>query len=344
MKGTSFGLDIGTTAVKAVWVSHEADSTTLLHADSMLTVAPGMQSDSPFDQEAMAQSIDTFIRKSKIEVKDVNIALPENHVYTKVIDMPVLTDKELANAIYWEAEQYIPAPLETMSLAWSVLYKPEDTFSQRRMRVLLVAAPLLLIKRYQTILEMAGLKVVSIETEILSVIRGLIDHNYLPTSMIMNIGGINSSLAIVQNGKLMFNHFIPIGGVAMTRVIAGDFGFSQSQAEEYKRLYGLSSVQFEGKIGTAIGPILSELLAEVKKAIALYDERYKNASPLSQVLLTGGSAKLPGIDLYFAKNTGLESIIANPWKMRNVHGVVSSMEALGTDFTGAVGLALKEYD
>jgi type IV pilus assembly protein PilM len=303
-----------------------------------------MQSDSPFDQQSMAQSIYELVSKAKIQVKNVSIALPENHVFTKVIDMPILSDKELSNAIYWEAEQYIPAPLETMSLAWSVLYKPEDSFTEHKQRVLLVAAPLALIKRYQTILEMAGLKVVSIETEVLSVMRGLMSHDYFPTSLIMNIGGVNTSLAIVQNGKLVFNHYIPFGGVAMTRAIATDFGFSQSQAEEYKRTYGLSSIQYEGKIGNAIQPILSEMLAEVKKAVTIYNEKYKNSFPLSQVLLTGGSSKLPGIDLYFAKNTGIESIIANPWKMLNIHSVPKSIEAVGPDYASAIGLALKEYE
>ena len=70
-----------------------------------------MMSESPLDEEEMAQAIAKAVKDAGVDTKLLNIALPENQVYTKVLDMPVLSDRELASAIYWEAEQYIPVPL-----------------------------------------------------------------------------------------------------------------------------------------------------------------------------------------------------------------------------------------
>jgi len=344
MKSTSFGLDIGTTTIKTVWLAREKNS--YVYATSL--IAPSsmqlLQSESPFDREEFARFINKFVNAAKIGVTSVNIALPETHVFTKVIDMPVLTDSELKNAIYWEAEQYIPAPLETMTLDWSILHKPEDNFSEQKMQVLLVAAPMQLIKRYQSILELAGLTVTSVETEILSVIRSVVTTAHFPTSLIMNIGALSTSLTIIQKGIIVFAYAIPLGGLAMSRAIASDFGFSPEQAEEYKRTYGLSDRNFGGKIGRAIEPILVALMTEVKKALMFYTEKYKNDMPISQVLLTGGSAKLPGIDLYFVQNTGIETILANPWKMRGIQNVPEQIVKEGPELAVAIGLALKEYE
>lgn len=183
MKSDTFGLDIGISKIKAVWLEHEKGGIAYNSAMSAETPSPGIQSESPFDHQELAQVINKLISDAKISATKVVIALPENHIFTKVIDMPVLTEKELSGAIYWEAEEHIPAPMETMSLSWSIIRRPKGTVGEQKMQVLLVAAPNQLIKRYQSILDLAGLSVVAIETETLSIIRGIFKEPNPPTSI-----------------------------------------------------------------------------------------------------------------------------------------------------------------
>jgi type IV pilus assembly protein PilM len=344
MKNSIFGLDIGTTTMKVSWMDLEKNSIKYLSSASVPSLTKGVLSESPFDHQEIAKVINKLVIDAKITTNNVSIALPENRVYTKVIDMPTLSEKELSGAIYWEAEQYIPAPLETMSLDWSILRKPKNNDPINKMQVLLVAAPKQLINRYQAVLELAGLTVVSIETEVLSVVRSMVANEHFPATLIMNFGALTTSVSIVQNGVILFTYLIPYGGIAITRVIAADFGLSLPQAEDYKRKYGLSEGDFGGKIGNAIKPILSSVVGEVKKAITFYSEKYKNESPISQLILTGGSALLPGISTYFAQNIGIEAIIGNPWKMLEIHGVPEAIEKRGPEFAVSIGLSLKEYE
>ncbi len=344
MKNSTFGLDIGITSIKVTWLDFDKKSIKYLSSRSAPSLPKGMSSESPFDHQEMAAVINKLVIDAKINTNNVSVALPENRVFTKVIDMPNLSEKELSSAIYWEAEQYIPAPLDTMTLDWSILRKPKNADPAIKMQVLLVAAPNQLIKRYRTILELAGLSVVGIETEVLSVIRSVVGNAHFPTTLIMNIGALSTSLSIVQNGIIIFTYLIPLGGIAITRAIAADFGLALPQAEEYKKIYGLSDKNFGGKIGNAIRPVLSSIIGEVKKAISFYTERYKNESPISQLLLTGGSALLPGINAYFVQNTGIETVIANPWKNLNIQGVPADLQSRGPEFAVPIGLALKEYE
>lgn len=344
MKSNTFGLDIGTSKIKAVWLDKEKNALSFISALTADSPSPGMQSESPFDHQEMAQVINKLVIDAKITTNKVSIALPEHHIFTKVIDMPMLSEKELASAIFWEAEQYIPAALDTMTLDWKVLARPKEVVTDQKMQVLLVAAPNALIKRYQTVLELAGLNVVSVETETLSIIRGIIKDSNSPTSILLNIGLLNTSLSIVQSGLIIFNYSIPIGGIALTRAIASDFGLSVQQSDEYKKTYGLSDKNLGGKVGAAIEPIFANILMEIKKAIAFYNEKYKNSSPISQILLTGGTAALPGMDLYFVKNLGIETVIANPWRMLNIANVPKPVEEQGYEYAVACGLAIKEYE
>ncbi len=340
MKNKSFGLDIGSSSMKAVWLGTQEGGFSLEAAISSPTPEKGMLSESPLDQEEIARAIRTMLGEASISSKYVNIALPENQVYTRIIEMPVLSDKEIESAIYWEAEQYIPVPLSTITLDYKVLKRPQSPEEGAKINVLLVGAPTLLIDKYEKILTLAGLTIASIETEILSVIRSIVTgEDFLP-SMIVSMGAMSTSLAVVRSGLLSFTYSIPTGGNAITRAISADFGFSLQQAEEYKKIYGLSSENLEGKIGKAAQPILALIIAEMRKAIAFYNEKYPT-DPIRQVILSGGGAKLPGLTTFYTNAIGLETRIASPWKILVAQEVPKDIVDNASLYNVAVGLAIR---
>ena len=340
MKSRTFGFDIGTNYLKAVWLGSDETKADLLSCVVLPTPPRGMLSESQLDQEEMAQSFKQLMHEGKIIPKSAHISLAENQVFTKVIEMPVLSDKELSSAIRWEAEQYIPASLSTMTLDYIVL-KELQTPAGPRMLVLLVAAPSTLIRRYQHVLDMAGISLASVETEILSIVRSAtIDET--PTTFVIHIGGLSTSFAIIQQNTVIFTYAIPIGGTAILRAIASDFGFSLAQAEEYKRTYGIAESNLSGKIGKVIGPILSSMTLEVKKALAFYREKYQEDYPIQQLLLSGEIASTPGITSYFADQCGIETLVLNPFAMQKIENVPEEIFANAHEFGAAVGLALKD--
>ncbi len=340
MKNKAFGLDIGSSTMKAVWLSSESTGYFLNGASHAITPQKGMMSESPLDQEEVAQAIRTLMAEAKIDTKYVSIALPENQVYTRVIEMPNLSDKELVSAIYWEAEQYIPVPLATITLDYRVLRRPETQDKSGKMDVLLVGAPTALIDKYDKVLSLAGLIITSVETEILSSIRSIIIGNNFPPCLLITIGAVSTSLAIVRNGVVVFTYSIPTGGIAISRALAADFGFSLQQAEEYKKVYGMSEKTLGGKIAKALAPVLSIILGEMRKAIAFYNEKYTD-EPIRQIIIGGGSAKLPGLTTYFASEIGIETAIANPWKILAHQEVQKEIIDNASEYTVAVGLAMR---
>lgn len=340
MKQKAFGLDIGTSNIKAVWFAKESKGFFLQAAQTIPAPLRGMTSESPLDQEEMAKAIRAIVTESKISTRYVNVALPENQVYTRVIEMPPLSDKELSSAIYWEAEQYIPVPLSTITLDYKVLKRPQSG-SLEKMQVLLVGAPTAIIDKYETVLNLAGLSINAVETELLSLIRALVVEEQFPATLLVAIGAVSTSLAIIHNNMLVFAYSLPTGGVALSRAIASDFGFAIQQAEEYKKVYGLVDKTVGGKIGKVTEPILSSILTEIKKALTFYGNKFPN-DPIKQIILSGGSARLPGLATYFTSNTGIETATANPWKILVEQEVPKDIIENAPEYTVAVGLAMRE--
>ena len=346
MNRKSFGLDIGVSNIKAVELGADKNSFRLNACIVVPSPPKGMLSESPVDEEEMAQAIKKAVDDAGISGKRVNVALPENQVYTKVVEMPYLSDRELASAIYWEAEQYIPIPLPSVSLSWNIIKRSAKPQPNEKMEVLMVGAPALIVKKYQKVVGMAGLTINNMETEILSTVRAFTAFtpvNSITPSIIVSIGAISTSLAIVIGTNLVFTYSMPIGGSAINRAISADFGLSTIQAEEYKKTYGIAKGPLGARIGKATEPIISSILSEVKKAIIYYSQKYKD-SRIEQIILSGESAKLPGIDVYFANSAGIESVVANPWKFLNPADVPKEILDRAPDYSIAVGLALRDYE
>ncbi|MDP2585380.1 MAG: type IV pilus assembly protein PilM [Candidatus Levybacteria bacterium] len=337
----SIGLDIGLTKIKAVSLSRQNNSFVLDNFSIMPSPPKGMLSEALLDEKEMAESIKKTVDSLKINSRSVNIALSDNKVYTKVIEMPVLSDKELSLAIYWEAERHIPVALSTITLVWNVLKRPLGSSTDEKMQVLMVGAPTDLIAKYQKILQMANLTLNSIETETLAIVRALVSPSFPPT-IIVSIGAINTSLAIIRDGILVLTYSIQTGGNAISRSIETDFGLTPSQGEEYKKTYGFSKEGAGQKVGKSTEPILASILLEIRKALAWYSQKYKDDSIVQQILLSGGTAHLPGIDMFFAKNLGIETVVANPWKILGDKPLPAEILNNTSDFTIALGLAMRD--
>ncbi len=334
------GLDIGSHSIKLVEIGRQKNDAVLLAAGAAPTPPKALAGASPEDIEGIAGVVKKLVADTGAKTKNVNIALPESQVFTRVIEVPELSARELTSAIKWEAEQYIPMPLDQVTVDFTILRSAKETGTSK-MEVLLVASPKTLVEKYVTILEYADLIPVAVETEIIAASRALIrSASSVRTVMIVSLGAQTTDLAIARNGIFAFTRSISAGGEALSRSVAQSFGFEISQAEEFKKTYGLEKDKLEGKILTAVKPIMDTILAEVKRAIAFYQEKYKEEQ-IGVVILSGGTAKVPGMVVYMAETLGIEVQIADPWMGIARDGRFRVLESEGPVFSVAVGLALR---
>jgi type IV pilus assembly protein PilM len=335
------GLDIGSNTIKAVQLVHE-DKGFRLHAAGLTPTPPkGFSSEAETDLKTLSETIRSLITDLKISTPNVVSALPESAIFTRVISLPSLTDKELASAIHWEAEQFVPVSLEEVNLVWEVLSRPKKTEAEK-MEVLLIAAPKNLGEKYVSVLESAGLKPVALETELIAVARSLVgERPDSPTTLVISVGAKTTDLCIVNQGKIALTRSIATGGTALARAIAAALGFELSQAEEYKKSYGLLRGEMEDKIVKAIKPVFEVIVTEVKRALAFYQEQ-KPTLAVKRAVLCGGSAKLPGAVVYLAETLGFEVQVGDSWA--RVAMDEKRREKLGEEasiYTVAVGLAMR---
>lgn len=337
---TLIGLDIGSHSIKLIELGKQGNSFVLLSAGTCPTPQKVLGATQQSDIESLAGAIRKLAKDVGVKSRSVNVALPESQVFTRVIEVPQLSRQELASSIKWEAEQYIPLPLDQVTMDFTVLRDAKDT-GNNLMQVLLVAAPKVLLDRYVTFIELSGLGVVGIETEIISASRAVapVAHG-VKTTLLVSLGAQTTDLSILRDGIIAFTRSISAGGEALSRALVEGLGFRQNQAEEFKKTYGLDRSHLEGKIVEAVRPIMDTIIGEIKRALAFYQERYRG-DRIELVILSGGTARLPGMTAYMAEHIGIEAQIANPWIGITKDPRFAVLDNEGAIFTVAVGLARK---
>jgi type IV pilus assembly protein PilM len=335
----SVGIDIGSRTIKIVELSGDKNGWKL-NASGVIGyqgVTPENVKDES-EMVALAQAVKKLHKEANISSKEVSVALPESQVFTRTIKFPLLNDQEIASAVKWEAEQYIPIPISEAIVQHQILERREAA-SPPDVVVLLVAAPRKLVESYVKVLQMAGLSVVGVETELMSLSRALAPVGQ--TAMLVDFGARSTDIAIARNGQLSFSRTIPTAGEAFTRAVAQSLGIEMQQAEEYKRAYGLGTNQLEGKIKGALDPVFTIVIEEMKKAIHFFESEEKGQAPKT-IILSGGTSGMAGGLSLISKAMGSEVLIGNPFaKIAVPPQAAKTIAPYAPLYSIAVGLALR---
>lgn len=333
----SVGIDVGSKTIKMVELEKEANGFRLLASGAVgyQGVVPSQAKD---DKELapLSDVIRKLYKEARFRGREVAIALPESLVFTRTIRFPPLTDQEVASAVKWEAEQYIPIPSSEAVVEHQIVERSEG--SQGGVTVLLVASPKVLVEKYIKLISGAGLTTVGVETETLALCRSLAPGT--GTVLLLDFGAQSSNIAIVKDGMVRFSRSIPTAGEAFTRALSQGLGIEYQQAEAYKKTYGLSS-DLEGKVKASLAPVFNLVAEEIKKAIHFYQTEEKGEAPKS-VIVSGGTSSMPEAISTLTNLLGIEVAAGNPFAKVSVDAEASKSLANYTClYSIAVGLALR---
>ncbi len=333
------GIDFGTHTVKAVELKNILSTPQLVNLGVQLTPKGVINSEERQDQKKLAEALKLLYANSRFKNVNVVMALPEFSVFTRFLEFPGVKQDELKQAVYYEAKQYIPVPIEDVQMSYVVI-----GFNQEKnaARVLLVAAPKKIIEIYMNVANFANLDLIAIETESVAMGRAMFRSMRKKDCVMLDFGANSTDMSIMTNGALVFSQSIPIGSDSLTQAIINKFNFDYNRAEQFKRNYGLLPTVLEGKIYGALLPIVESIMIEVRRGVEFYKNKTMSSPPM-EYLLNGDGALLPGLMEYVSKSLGVSAQIANPWNnIAMDNRFKNTLAKTGSSYSVAIGLALKD--
>lgn len=346
-----FALDIGKRTVKLVQVEKKGESNASLTTIGSIPFPTNLKSVIPDledleNMQLLSSTIKSLVESAGIKIKDVITAIPENIIFSKLFtNMPLLEPAKLEEAIYWEAKQFIPIPIEDAQTDWIEIERHKQKDGTETIDVMFIAAPRKTVEAYIKLFELAGLQLAAIEVESIALSRAMRFNypNLNKNIMIVDLGAEHTNICVVYNGRLVFSQSISTGSDMLTKAITTDFGIQFGQAEQYKIKFGvLPNMGDGGKIRNSIIPIIQIMTNEIQKILSFIDSRLPYGIP-EGIFITGSGSMLPGLAEYMQTNLNKSVSILDPLAQVKLKGRMSNVrnELLTPGYCVAVGLALK---
>jgi type IV pilus assembly protein PilM len=349
---SQLGIDIGSSNIKIAQLRPKDDQFVLETYGLVNTSYQIANKESSTSVKETAEILKNLVQRAGVTCKKVIASLPNNSVFTSVIDMPKIPDSELKTAVEFEAKKYVPLPLAEVALSWSIIqekkpkilkdtnlgaYKSE---TESRIKVLLTAVPTAVIDNYLKVFKMADLEVLALEIEALSLIRSLVAED-ADNTILIDIGAKSTSINLVDDGYLRLSKNLNVGGETITTSIAQSLSVNQARAEQFKKDFGLGANSTSTQIPQVMRPILDIIKNEASQLINLFESR---GQKIDKIILTGGGSKLPSLKEYFSV-LGKTMVLADPWvKVNYPSDLKPLIGPLGPNLAVAVGLAMRRTD
>ena len=221
-------------------------------------------------------------------------SLSGNSVIVKKITLPAMTEQELAESIYWEAEQYIPFDIQDVNLDYEVL-TPTHGDSQGTMDVLLVAAKKDKIGDYTSVITQAGRTPVVVDVDAFA-LQNAYEANYGFEAggivALLNAGASATNINILHGAQSVFTRDVSMGGNAFTEAVQRELGLPYELAEQLKKGQDVDGATYEDA-RPVLKAMTDNVLLEVEKTFDFFKATASN-DRIDRIVLSGGASRVDG--------------------------------------------------
>jgi type IV pilus assembly protein PilM len=236
-----------------------------------------------------------LFQAAHLKTTDVVASLSGNAVIVKKIALPVMSDAELSESIYWEAEQYIPFDIQDVNLDYQILSTPAAPDARATMDVLLVAAKKEKIADYTAVISQAGRVPVVVDVDAFA-LQNAYEVNYdideRAVVALVNAGASAININVVCAGQSLFTRDISIGGNAYTEALQKELSLPFEVAEQAKKGLYVDGVSFDD-VKLVLRAVNENVLLEIQKTFDFFKST-AGSDRIDRILLSGGASRAYG--------------------------------------------------
>ena len=329
-----WGIDIGQSSLKALRCVKGADDTIVAEGFDYIEYPKNLSAADADPVEIVRDSLEQFLSRNDVVGDKVAISVPGQAGLSRFFKPPPVDARKLPNLVEFEVSQQIPFPIEDVIWDWQQLGGSKDEegrvadaeiglFAMKRDAVFRALQPF----------DNAGVEVDFVQLSPLSIFnvvcRDQIDE--LPTaeefdpedppeSIVVLSMGTDTTDLIVTNGIKLWMRNIPIGGNHFTKQLSREMKLTQAKAEHLKR--NAKMAENPKAVFQAMRPVFNDLVNEVQRSLTFFQSMDKSAN-ISEVVLLGSAAKLPGLTQFLGKQLELQVSRANEFKHLTGNEVIS---------------------
>lgn len=335
---THIGIDLGNHSIKCVEVGMAAKFPTILNFAIYESDKLKLDFNNEEAINMYSLKLKEFFKELDFPTNEVSLSLPESDVYLNVKIIPKMSDREIRNYINLQASDIFPENIANLTYDYKIIDQKDST----NIEVLIVAAKKERIEKYVSLIKKAGLSPKVFEAKTISLSRIIDEEDGKDAVMILDFGYQYSTLHVSLKRIPRFIKTISIGSNSLNKALIQNLNLTNIQAENYKKAYGMNPQVAEGKIFNFLKPLIDSYILDIKRSVIYFMDKNKSVS-ISKIYLTGGMAKLPGLEDYLQRNLNIPVEVFNPFNKIKVSSDLSKYEGnlkeLSSSLTAPIGLS-----
>ncbi|MGH9044214.1 MAG: type IV pilus assembly protein PilM [Acidimicrobiales bacterium] len=344
MAPQSIGLDIGTSAVRAVELVFVPGQPPVLHNFGQVGLKPGcVVGGEVRDRHGLAEALERLWSEGRFSHRRVHVAVAGLRAIVRELDMPLLPPDELDSAVRFAADEVIPFPIDETVIASKVIGNLATAEGPPMLRVLVGAAHAEPVETLVSTLEMAKLEPVSIDLQSAAIVRALGDSRFEQPEAIVTIGAGLTIIAVHQAGCLQLVRSLDHAGQTITAAIASGLDLPLRDAEAAKRRLGYPGVR-DPRAEAANDRAVGELASEINSSIRFFSS-LPGREPVARIQVTGAGARAKGLVDKIAQQAEVPVAVSSPLSRIDTSRLALSPEhyaEVDPVSAGALGLGLVE--
>lgn len=307
LRNSFLGIDIGSRNLKAIQVKRSLHGLRIEKL-AILPVSLGALRQGIFLDPNLSEKIFKDLRtQMELGKTGAYLGISGQNAIIREIELPLMNDRELAEAIYWEADKVLPYSVEDAIIDWIVLERDREI--DQKMRVLVVAGRKDYIRSFLKPIKNAGLQpqnLTILPIPLIQVLKQIPEFVQYTTVAVIDMAAEATHVLITKDGLPRLSRTIPTGGNDFTETIANSFTIPPDEAEQVKIEFGslnvqeidLSKVDFMTNPYLGIEEILfnvaQDVIGEIRRSFVHF-QLHNRGQEIQRVYLTGGSSLLSGM-------------------------------------------------
>lgn len=350
-KETLVGIDIGSSAIKAVQVESYRAGFRVTRAAIQRTPPGTVRDGMVLSPEAVAMAINQALEAGGIVANTAALSVSGPAVAVRQIRVPRQNESALNRSIRYEAAKHIPTNLEESALAFEIQGAADDDPSQ--MNTMLVAAPRDLVDSRVSAASLAGLETASVDVEAFAAQRAVIELNrdeFADDSLraLVDIGASHTEVTLLSGNRFVLTRSVPIAGDTFTDALKNHYRIDAVEGEARKHDVDMAIlVTGDGdpdatERARIVQTAVDELLREIRRSIHYFQSQLSETGQtinLSEILLVGGSAQMRGLPEFVVARLGIQARVIDPFSAPGIY-VGTPAETLVQEQASALGIAL----
>jgi type IV pilus assembly protein PilM len=337
------GVDISSGGIRAVEVRDATGARpTVVRYDSIPLPEGAVQRGEVVEVATVVTALRQLWTSGGFTSKDVVLGIGNHRVLARDLTVPRMSIEHIRESLPFQVQEMLPVPVEQALLDFYPVSEGQSDAGPV-VNGLLVAAIKESVDTNVRAVELAGLNPVDVDLIPFALCRVLLRGTARRGVVaIIDVGSNTSTVVVARDGVPEFVRIISAGGKDLTDAIRSESMLTSEQAEATKLTLGLSTVGVplaQQPIVEVIYKVAGELLNSLRNTLN-YFVSVHDQQPITQIVLTGGGAKLRGFAQALQDGTHIPIVIADPFGLVSVDRRVAARASGSTSDAACVALGL----